>query len=66
MNLGETTDYEIWFLPANVVNYEPRRIQTLDSADDAVAYICAEAAKYAGTLEVVRATTTRRRVVCGD
>jgi hypothetical protein len=62
MELGTEEVAEVWFMPSNSAAYSPRTITVCASVEVAHEYIATEAARYAGTLEIVRVTTTRQRV----
>ena len=63
MNLGTTETFEVWFLPDNRVSYSPRLIIDANSLQEATEFVAERLPDMAGTLEIVRATLCRQRVV---
>ena len=62
MNLGTTETFEVWFLPDNRVSYSPRLIIDANSLQEANDFVAERLPDMAGTLQVVRVTTTRQLV----
>ena len=62
MNLGTTETFEVWFLPDNRVSYSPRLIIDANSLQEANDFVAERLPDMAGTLQVVRVTTTRHLV----
>ena len=77
MNLGTTETFEVWFIPDNRTSYSPRLVTEADNrtsysprlvteADnlqEANDFVAERLPDMAGTLEIVRATLCRQRVV---
>ena len=63
MNLGTTDTFEVWFLPDNRVSYSPRLVTETDNLQEANDFVAERLPDMAGTLEIVRATLCRQRVV---
>ncbi len=63
MNLGTTETFEVWFLPDNRTSYSPRLIVDANSLQEAIEFVAERLPDMAGTLEIVRATLCRQRVV---
>ena len=62
-NLGTTETFEVWFLPDNRVSYSPRLVIETDNLQEANDFVAERLPDMAGTLEIVRATLYRQRVV---
>ena len=63
MQLGDATEFEVWFLPENRDGYSPSvLIDGLGGMDAAQSFVEMHAGTYAGALEIVRTTTRRQRV----
>ena len=63
MSLGTTDTFEVWFLPDNRVSYSPRLVTETDNLQEANDFVAERLPDMAGTLEIVRATLYRQRVV---
>ena len=63
MSLGTTDTFEVWFLPDNRVSYSPRPVTETDNLQEANDFVAERLPDMAGTLEIVRATLYRQRVV---
>ena len=63
MSLGTTDTFEVWFLPDNRVSYNPRPVTETDNLQEANDFVAERLPDMAGTLEIVRATLYRQRVV---
>lgn len=63
MNLGTTETFEVWFIPDNRTSYSPRLVTEADNLQEANDFVAERLPDIAGTLEIVRATLCRQRVV---
>ena len=63
MNLGTTETFEVWFIPDNRTSYSPRLVTETDNLQEANDFVAERLPDMAGTLEIVRATLRRQRVV---
>ena len=62
MNLSTTETFEVWFIPDNRTSYSPRLVTEADNLQEANDFVAERLPDMAGTLEIVRATTTRQLV----
>ena len=63
MNLGTIETFEVWFIPDNRTSYSPRLVTEADNLQEANDFVAERLPDIAGTLEIVRATLCRQRVV---
>ena len=63
MNLGTTETFEVWSIPDNRTSYSPRLATEADNLQEANDFVAERLPDMAGTLEIVRATLRRQRVV---
>ena len=63
INLGTTETFEVWFIPVNRTSYSPRLATETDNLQEANDFVAERLPDMAGTLEIVRATLCRQRVV---
>lgn len=63
MNLGTTETFEVWFIPDNRTSYSPRLVTETENLQEANDFVAERLPDMAGTLEIVRATLRRQRVV---
>ena len=63
MNLGTTETFVVWFIPDNRTSYSPRLVTETDNLQEANDFVAERLPDMAGTLEIVRATLCRQRVV---
>ena len=63
MNLGTIETFEVWFIPDNRTSYSPRLVTEADNLQEANDFVAERLPDMAGTLEIVRATLCRQRVV---
>lgn len=62
MRLGDVVKYEVWFLPENSDEYEPRLLASdVQEFCEAKSIADRVAGKCAGDVEIVRETTVRQR-----
>ncbi len=65
MRLGDVERFDVWFLP-NRENYSPRVVAgEFRNFGDACAFVEHNSGMFNGSLEIVRTTTRRQRVVDG-